>query len=147
MLPEDLDKVVALYQAANPFSDSDAIREWTSAGLRDHNDLNLVRATRQDVIGAISAVRINERAVEINDIAVAANQRGKGIGQGLMGALISRVALAETLSLWVHEELREVVPFYTRLGFIQCGIKITNNIPGVPNGKRIIQMVRTRHNT
>lgn len=144
MIYSDLTLVVSLYQHANLFAKKSDIFSWTKKGAEKEPDLNLVYEKKGDILGAISAERLNNRTARINDIAVKNDHRGKGIGKMLLWKII-KILQKKHISkivLWVHWTNARAIPFYYRFGFEIKKVEKTHKVSYVPDGEDIIHLER-----
>lgn len=142
MQKSDLSNVVNLYVDANLFAKKSDILTWTKEGLKNFPQLNLVYEDKGRIEGAVSAVLLNKRTAEINDIVVTERYRHKHIGTRLMENILQALQEYEVkkVTLWVHWQNTGAIPFYYGIGFRIKKVSCTYNIFGVPNGQDIVHL-------
>lgn len=118
--PRDLDAVITLWRASGPgvrlgLSDTP---EEISKKLKRDPDLFLVAEDAGQVIGAVLGGFDGRRGL-VYHLAVAPEQRGRGLGSALMAELESRLKAkgCRKYYLLVTRDNGGVVDFYRRLGW------------------------------
>ena len=118
MRKNDLDIVSDLAMLANPFTTREKYREHLLDELKENPDLSFVAVENGKVVGYVQAEIRNDHAV-LEDIAVAEEHQGKGIGKRLLDKELkalkrkgARMVLAE-----VHYKCAPAIPFYYKHNF------------------------------
>jgi [ribosomal protein S18]-alanine N-acetyltransferase len=121
MLLTDLDAVIALEQAVYPFAwtrgnfvDSIAARHWA----------RVLRSSDGALAGYVVAMPgVDE--MHLLNLTVAPDRQGRGLGRGLLDALVAECRRARHAALWL--EVRESNPrarsVYRRYGFEEIGLR------------------------
>lgn len=76
----------------------------------------VARDADEGVVGAARALSDRARRAMIFDVIVAPHARGRGIGAGMMQALLGHEALAEVDVIWLAT--RDAMGLYARFGFV-----------------------------
>ena len=79
----------------------------------------LMAVVNQQVAGTVALKKLDARTFEMTKMAVAENQRGKGIGEALGRAAIekARSLHADRVVLYSHTSLNPAISLYQKLGF------------------------------
>jgi ribosomal-protein-alanine N-acetyltransferase len=122
MREDDLEIVSELAMLANPHAKKEKYREHVADELKENPDLAFVAVAGEKVVGYVQGDTRGSMTT-IEDLAVAKNYQGKGIGNQLirseLGALRARgatIVMAE-----VHCQNAQAIPFYYKHGFRICG--------------------------
>ena len=114
----DLDTVSELAMLANPFTTIEKYRKHLLDELKENPDLSLVAFENGRVVGYVQAEVHNDKAM-LEDIAVAKEHQGKGIGKLLLDKELkalkrkgAKIVLAE-----VHYKCASAIPFYYKHSF------------------------------
>ncbi len=125
MRRSDLNIVSELAMLANPFTTKEKYRKHLLDELKENPDLSLVAVENGRVVGYVQAEVHNDKAM-LEDIAVAKEHQGKGIGKLLLDKELkalkrkgAKIVLAE-----VHYKCASAIPFYYKhnfriIGFVQ----------------------------
>ncbi|MBE0520334.1 GNAT family N-acetyltransferase [Candidatus Bathyarchaeota archaeon] len=119
MRRSDLNIVSELAMLANPFTTKEKYCKHILDELKENPDLSFVAVENGKVVGYVQAeVRNGEKAM-LEDIAVAKEHQGKGIGKLLLDKELktlkrkgARIVLAE-----VHYKCASAIPFYYKHNF------------------------------
>ena len=114
----DLDIVSELATLANPHVTRDEYRPHIVEGLRENPDLSLVAVKDGRVIGYVQA-DISDGKVILEDIAVAREYQGKGVGGMLLKEELEALRLrgAKIIIAEVHYKCASAIPFYYKHKF------------------------------
>lgn len=136
----DLEDVVGLYLWANQYALRENVSEWTQESLKEFPEYHFVSEENGRVVGAVSATF--DGIAELQDLAVAPQYRGRGIGGELLEEALARLEEdgAKETMLWVHWRNKDAIPFYERHGFFVVEERVTRGIKGVPDGENITVM-------
>lgn len=121
MITEDIEQVLGIEQASFPLP-------WTRAHfeseLEARHSFPFVAVSDGIVAGYVCLMSLFEEA-QILDIAVATDQRGRGIARMLMEQAIgvAREKEAELLSLEVRASNSAAIALYERCGFVRTGLR------------------------
>jgi|SRR5450631_440330 len=121
MTTADLDEVLAIEQASfrTPWK-----REHFESELSGRYSFPFVAELGGRVVGYVCLMSLFEEA-QILDIAVSAEQRGRGIALALMehACMVARNMLAEVLALEVRASSAAAIGLYQRTGFKRVGVR------------------------
>lgn len=118
MRRSDLNIVSELAMLANPFTTKEKYCKHTLDELKENPDLSFVAVENGRVVGYVQAKVHNDKAM-LEDIAVAKEHQGKGIGKLLLDKELkalkrkgAKIVLAE-----VHYKCASAIPFYYKHNF------------------------------
>jgi ribosomal protein S18 acetylase RimI-like enzyme len=118
MRKSDLDVVSELAMLANPHATKERYSKHILDELKETPDLSFVAVENGKVVSYVQAEVHNDQAV-LEDIAVAKEYQGKGIGKRLLDKELkalkqkgARIVLAE-----VHYKCASAIPFYYKHNF------------------------------
>lgn len=142
MQASDIEKVTTLYKDANLFATKKDIKAWTKDWLEKFPDLNYVYEVDEKIIAAVSAVVLEDKSVEFNDLVVEKKFRNRGIGTSITRFFMRYLEEKwyKKVHLWVHRKNGAAIPFHYRFGFKMTKLEKTKNISWVPDGEDIIVM-------
>jgi ribosomal-protein-alanine N-acetyltransferase len=125
MQEKDLEAVSELAMLANPHAIKEKYLKHIVDELRENVDLSFVAVENGKVVGYAQAEAHNDEAV-LEDIAVAKEYQGKGIGKRLLAKELKALKLKEARAVLaeVHYECASAIPFYYKndfrmIGFVQ----------------------------
>jgi ribosomal-protein-alanine N-acetyltransferase len=118
MCRSDLDIVSELAMLANPFATKEKYRKHILDELKENPDLSFVAVENGRVVGYVQAEVRNDQAV-LEDIAVAKEYQGKGIGKQLLNKELKvlKRKSARTVLAEVHYKCASAIPFYYKHNF------------------------------
>lgn len=139
----DLDVVCRLYLDANNFSDFITIRKWTERNRQKFSYIHLVYEENR-ILAAVSSTIKEPGVGHIEDIAVEAASRNRGLGTQLLNAVITKYCVMDIreVRLWVHRANYAAIPFYLHHGFQVMREERTQGMVDVPDGELITWMER-----
>jgi len=121
MAPADLDAILNIEQASFsvPWQ-----REHFEHEMAAPHSFPFVAESSGSIVGYVCLMSLFEEA-QILDIAVAPQQRGKGIAQLLMdhAVAVAREKKAEVLALEVRSTNSSAITLYERCGFVRTGVR------------------------
>jgi len=121
MTAADLDEVLVIEQASfrTPWK-----REHFESELSGRHSFPFVAAAGGRVVGYVCLMSLFEEA-QILDIAVAPDQRGRGIARSLLehACAVARTKQAEYMALEVRESSHAAIALYLRSGFRRTGVR------------------------
>lgn len=114
----DLDTVSELALLANPFTTKKKYRKHLLDELEENPDLSFVVAENRKIVGYVQAEVRNDQAV-LEDIAVANEHQGQGIGKRLLDKELKALKRkgARTVLAEVHYKCASAIPFYYKHNF------------------------------
>ncbi len=118
MQKDDLKIVSELAILANPYTSKEKYQSHVIDELEENPDLTFVAVDKDKVVGYVQGdTRGPKTAIE--DIAVAKNYRGMGIGQQLLETELDALKKkgAKMVFAEVHYKNARAIPFYYRNGF------------------------------
>lgn len=120
----DLEAVSELAMLANPFATREEYCQHLLDELREVPDLSFVATIDERVVGYVQAEVHADKAV-LEDIAVAGEHQGKGIGTFLLNRELEalRTKRGKTVLAEVHYKCTPAIPFYYKHGFRIVGFK------------------------
>jgi len=120
----DLDAVSIIYALANPHASSEAIKKWTTDTLEKFSGLCYVAEVEGRVVSGVSGLRRDPDIGVVDDLAVAEEYQGRGIGSALLGRLLGdfKNAGLKVVMLEVHHLCSDAIPFYHKHGFRISGL-------------------------
>jgi ribosomal-protein-alanine N-acetyltransferase len=120
----DLSTVSDLAMLANPFTTKEAYFGHLEETLKENPDLSFVAARNGEVVGYVQA-DVPKGGAVLEDIAVAREHQGKGIGTRLLDEELRalRQRGAEAVLAEVHYRCASAIPFYYRHGFRIVGFE------------------------
>lgn len=148
ILESDVAQLQELFESAGRFVRARGASDyWLYARL--FRDTCLAARTEDKLVGALIAFRDQTRdfrEVYVQDVAVAAGWRGRGIGQALMSELITRAESWKGKRIWLTSEAENQVAMrlWNRLGFVNDradyldgDLWVTRNLKG-PGKDRVV---------
>ena len=119
MDPEDLETLSMIYMLANPHANSEAIEKWTRDTLGKFPEMCYVAEVEGKVVGGVSGLRRDPDVGVVDDLAVAEEYQGMGVGSALLTRVLGEFKKAglKVAMLEVHHLRSEAIPFYYRHGF------------------------------
>ena len=122
MTDADLDDVLVIEQASfrTPWR-----REHFAHEIKARYSYPFVAVLDKAVVGFVCVMSLFEEA-QILDIAVAPDQRGRGIARALMelATSLAREKGAEVMALEVRASNAAAIALYERLGFVRTGVRV-----------------------
>ena len=120
--PLDRDSAARLAGRLLRFTADQAWENWTADNLLADRprkwELSLLASDREAAVGYAIVSAPTPDTHHLHHIAVAAGARGKGVGEQLMSALMSRAqSESRSVTLKVHAVNGRAIDFYRRLGF------------------------------
>jgi GNAT superfamily N-acetyltransferase len=103
----EMSQVKEFYDAHDWYDDAD--RGWIGDGVA-------FVARQGPIVGCLRLVEVSPQTLVVEDVLVAPERRGSGIGTQLMQALMN--SRGGSLHLCCHDDR---IPFYQRLGFSEVG--------------------------
>jgi len=124
MRKSDLNAVSELAILANPFTTKEKYYKNLLDELRENPDLSFVAVENGKVVGYVQADILNDEAV-LEDIAVAKEYQGRGIGKRLLDRELMALKQkgAKTVAAEVHYKCASAIPFYYKHNFRIIGFK------------------------
>ena len=118
MREEDLETVSELAMLANPHATKEKYREHVSDELKENPDLAFVAVHGDKVVGYVQGDTRGSMTT-LEDLAVANNYQGKGIGKQLLKTELEALKKkgAKIVFAEVHYKNARAIPFYYRHGF------------------------------
>jgi len=118
MRRSDLNIVSELAMLANPFTTKEKYCKHILDELKENPDLSFVAVENGRVVGYVQAEVRNDQAV-LEDIAVAKEYQGKGIGKRLLGKELKALKRkgAGMVRAEVHYKCASAIPFYYKYNF------------------------------
>jgi ribosomal protein S18 acetylase RimI-like enzyme len=111
---EDIDAAVAL--VADEYWNKDVPLDRLAAAMRGSTALVGARDSEGRLVATARAISDGSRNALVCDVAVAREQRGRGIGKALVGLLLDHPALRDVDRVRLHT--RDAQRLYAKLGFI-----------------------------
>src|SRR5262245_14724348 len=121
-LPEAIDVWVAAWKVAYPSIDFEKRRVWAVshiADLEQEGSLSFVALTGGSIVGLLV---VNPNTGYLDQIVVATEQQGKGVGEALLAQ--ARKQAPDGLDLHVNQDNARAVRFYEKNGFVISGTDV-----------------------
>jgi ribosomal-protein-alanine N-acetyltransferase len=118
MHEDDLEIVLELAMLANPHAKKEKYREHVADELKENPDLAFVAVACEKVVGYVQGDTRGPMTT-IEDLAVAKNYQGKGIGKQLIRSELEALEARGTKMVIaeVHYQNAQAIPFYYKQGF------------------------------
>ena len=118
MCKDDLDAVLELAMLANPHAKRERYREHVADELKESPDLAFVAVADGEVVGYVQGDTRGPMPT-IEDIAVAKDYQGRGIGEKLLRFVLEALGVrdAKMVVAEVHYQNARAIPFYYAHGF------------------------------
>jgi ribosomal-protein-alanine N-acetyltransferase len=118
MRETDLEIVSDLAMMANPHATKEKYQEHVFDELKENPDLAFVAIDGEKVVGFVQG-DTRGRMTTIEDLAVAKEHQGKGIGGQLLNVELDALKRrgAEIVAAEVHYKNAQAIPFYYKHGF------------------------------
>jgi ribosomal protein S18 acetylase RimI-like enzyme len=131
-----------------PYAFSSRLADWQGEGDTEPRwrarlsavPCNIVSYLRRMPAGMASATAPEDRSIELISMWVAPFARGRGVGDALIGAIISWATeqAAVHIHLAVFESNPRAIALYRRHGFVDAGV-LKPGDPGLPVERRMIR--------
>jgi ribosomal protein S18 acetylase RimI-like enzyme len=140
MRKSDLDTVCELAMLANPHATKEKYRKHVLSELKENPDLSFAAVDGEKVVGYVQADTRNDEAV-LEDIAVAKEYQGKGIGRRLLDKELRALKQKRVKIVFaeVHYKCASAIPFYYKHDFRISGF--SQDFFGIGHDAVILKLV------